>query len=102
MSRGHFGITRLEHTRMMELRQHVLDALTVEMEKRDGSHDLAWVRRERYAMADAANRWLAVEGIDRTVTSADVELLERQAMGHSDYASKVALYVAEFGMGWHA
>ena len=57
--------------------------------------DLAWIANEREAVAMAANQWATAHGYDVSVTVADVERIEVCAVGHVDYASKLALYVAE-------
>ena len=54
-----------------------------------------WVERERRALANAANAWAVAHGPLRTVTVDEIEQVEPRAMGHSDYARKLALYIAE-------
>lgn len=77
-------------------RDHVYKALLAKMDKRD--HDsLVWIDVERKAVADAATYWAGRYGYgDKTVTVEDVERIEALAVGHIDYASKLALYIAEF------
>lgn len=53
-----------------------------------------WVERERQVVADEVNRWAISHGW-RTITVADVERVEPMAMGHIDYARKLALYACE-------
>lgn len=77
-----------------DCRQYVLGALTKQMEYRP--HALDWVVGERLAVAVAANEWAQAHGYERRITVADVERIEGNAVGHIDYASKLALYVAEF------
>jgi hypothetical protein len=62
------------HQDMLTCRAHVLAALVKEAKKR--------------------NQWAGAHGY-RTVTIHDVERVEGRAVGHVDYASKLALYVAE-------
>lgn len=78
--------------------EFVLDALRAEMAKRDHS-TLAWIDNERMAVAVAANQWAEAHGIARRVTVADVERVEVLAVGHVDYASKLALYVSDLVLG---
>lgn len=63
------------------------------MDKRDTT-SLDWIERERTTVAVAANEWATSHG-GRTVTVEDVERVEVLAVGHVDYARKLALYVAE-------
>ena len=86
--------TNADQNRLMACREHILRALKDAMDKRHVCVD--WVEYERQAVAIAANEWAKAHGIDRSVTVADVERIEQQAVGHVDYASKLALYVAEF------
>jgi hypothetical protein len=73
--------------------EHIYKALRAEMDHRAQHED--WVERERAAVATAAREWAAHAGYDRSVTVEDVERIETSAVGHCDYASKLALYVAE-------
>lgn len=82
-------------TTKLDCRDHIHTALVNEMTHRRDDPGLTWIGRERQAVADAATRWARANNLDRTVTAADVERLEGAAIGHSDYASKLALYVAE-------
>jgi hypothetical protein len=82
------------HDAILDCRSHVLAALIEAMGERHTSPD--WIRNERLAVTIAANRWAQAHGYDRHVTVADVEHLEGNAVGHYDYARKLALYVAEF------
>lgn len=68
-------------------------ALLAEAEHRNDHDD--WVERERLAVASEANRWAVANEGWQTVTVQDVERVEGRAMGHIDYPSKLALYVAE-------
>lgn len=86
--------TNADQNRLMRCREHILQALKDAMAERH--KHLHWVEFERQAVAMAANEWAKAQGIDRTVTVADVEVIEQKAVGHVDYASKLALYVAEF------
>lgn len=75
-------------------RAYLLAALKEQMANRAEFTD--WIERERFAIALAANEWAAGHGLAKRVTVADVERIEVMAVGHVDYASKLALYVAEF------
>lgn len=79
-------------------RDHVLAALRDEMSRRPDAADLGWIDRERQVVADAATAWAATN-YARSVTAADVERIEGGAVGHVDYAEKLAWYVAELVTG---
>jgi hypothetical protein len=74
---------------------YVLDALEAEMTRRSERPGLTWIEPEREAVAVAANQWAEAHGYPVRVTVDDVERVEVRAVGHSDYARKLALYVAE-------
>lgn len=76
-------------------RDYIYDALVRTMEDRSSRDGMGWVERERMAVAVAANEWAVAHAPARTVTVDDVEAVEGRAVGHCDYASKLALYVAE-------
>lgn len=78
-----------------ECRIYVLMGLTEAMEKRHDRPD-TWVEDERLAVAVAANEWATAHGYDRRITVEDIERIEGNAVGHIDYATKLALLVAEF------
>lgn len=84
---------------LISCRDAVLDALVDEMGRRHDDPGMGWIERERAAVADAATAWAAVHGIAVGVTPEDVERIETSAVGHFDYASKLALYVAEMVVG---
>jgi hypothetical protein len=83
-----------EHAGMLAARQHILCRLQAEAKNREPD-SLAWIERERFVVAVAANEWADAHGINRSITTADVERIEVRAVGHVDYASKLALYLAE-------
>lgn len=80
-------------TAVLECRSYVLSHLVETMEWRAAAVD--WIVDERRAVAVAANQWAQAHGYEQRVTVADVERVEGLAVGHADYASKLALYVAE-------
>jgi hypothetical protein len=90
-----FQLMGARHEALMSCRGFVLDALCTEMANRSLCQDLSWIDLERQAVAMAANRWADAHGF-RHVTVADIEHIEVGAVGHVDYASKLALYVAEY------
>lgn len=57
-----------------------------------------WVLYERQTMRNLVNVERTAMGLP-VVTLADVERVETQAEGHSDYSSKFALYCAELALG---
>lgn len=81
-----------EHFAMLKARDHILRALSNEMTHRETNPH--WVDDERMSVVLAANEWAISRGLP-TLTFADVERIETSAVGHIDYASKLALYVAE-------
>lgn len=56
-----------------------------------------WVLFERQVMVDAVNRVRRNAGLPES-SRADVERAERQAVGHSDYTAKFALYCTELAL----
>lgn len=74
--------------------RHILAALTAEMKHRREHDD--WIERERLAVVIAANEWAQARAITRRISMREAEMLEMRAIGHSDYASKYALHVAEW------
>ena len=76
-------------------RSYILSHLVQTMEERSRP-GVDWITNERLAVVVAANEWAQANGYERRVTVADVERIEGNAIGHTDYASKLALYVAEF------
>jgi hypothetical protein len=77
-------------------RRYILDALLTAAEHRNEHDD--WVERERRTVALAASEWAVL--YDQTqVTVDDVERVEGLAVGHVDYAHKLALYVSELVYG---
>ncbi len=85
---------RQAHDDMIGCRDRVYRALVAQMDVRSKYQDLSWVEVERDAVTEAANAW-AIAHAYEPITSATVERVERSAVGHSDYASKFCLYVAE-------
>ena len=79
---------------LLVCRNYLLEAFNGEADRRS-EHPDDWVARERNALAVAANAWAEARGIAARVTVDDVEKLEGRAVGHVDYATKLALYVAE-------
>lgn len=83
------------------LRLFILDALREEQADRHKNED--WIERERIAVADAANLWCESAPClteTRAVTVEDMERIEVRAIGHVDYTTKLALYVAEFAYNY--
>jgi len=76
----------------IQCHRFILQGLIDEMEHRSNLD--GWVERERLAVIIAANKWALAHGLN-TVTVEQVEAIEHLAIGHVDYASKLALYVAE-------
>lgn len=82
------------HDSIMDADDYCYSALRKAMAVRK-DHPDDWVEFERLTITVAANAWAVAHGSTDTITVADVERVEGLAMGHSDYASKLALYVAE-------
>lgn len=94
------SITPRQHDLLMEARSHILHALTNEMDKRPTmATNLNWIDKERWTVVYAANDW-ALANKFGSITAQDVKHLEMLAVGHVDYASKLALYVAERLLGF--
>lgn len=77
---------------LLVLRDEMLEILRIEQRKRKFDPD--WITNELQSMTKAVN-------VERArlrkppITHHQMELRERQALGHSDYSSKLALYCAE-------
>jgi hypothetical protein len=70
------------------------ELLAREAKHRSNKTSEQWILDERQAMCDAVNRLRSLHG-KPVVTLAEIERVERSAVGHSDYAHKFALYCAE-------
>lgn len=64
------------------------------LESIDGWPECGWSRYERNVMLNAVNTIRESRGLGQ-VTVDDVWRVEQQAVGHSDYVAKFALYCAE-------
>lgn len=69
-------------------------ALCQEAQKRKGRDFVEWSEAEAKAVWQAARDFAQQHGL-RAPLLAEVVQVEKSAMGHSDYGSKWALYVAE-------
>ena len=85
----------MPRTELERCQAYVLDAFQESARQRDGAIGLEWIEKERAAVAVAANVWAAANGITRQVTLDEVEACEQRAVGHIDYADKLAYGVAE-------
>lgn len=85
--------THVDQDRLMSCREAVYQELVNQMRHRHERDD--WEMQERASMAMAARLWAYEHGGNSEVFAADIERIEHRAMGHIDYASKIALYVAE-------
>lgn len=81
---------------MLKCRDFIHDAFQLEADNRSWNED--WEAAERLAMAKAANDWAAAHGLNK-VTVHQIEDIEHLAVGHIDYATKIALYIAEMVYG---
>lgn len=88
-------ITYQKWETLMECRDTILDALEKEMEQRRRNPG-SWIENERCAVHYAASYWIWDHGLGKKITVEDILRIEPRAVGHIDYASKLALYVAEF------
>ena len=83
-----------------DLIDRLAEALGDEMQRRHAATFVdEWVNNERQALVDAANDWAKLHDIERRITVDDVAVVEQRAIGHVDYHSKMALYVAELVEG---
>lgn len=89
------------HTEMLRARDYILAVLEHEAAKRSDAPGLSWVENERLAVVRAANEWALGHNCPHLVTEAMVERVEGLAIGHADYAIKLALYTAELIYGVH-
>lgn len=88
-------MSHLDHQSLMRCRDGVLAALVeAARDRRDG-----WAEHERDAMVIAANYYALSNPGLTTITADDIERIEGLAVGHVDYADKIALYVAEMVHG---
>lgn len=87
-------MSRRRHDDLLACRSFIFDALHERTKARVS--DPHWIANERFAVASAASQWAMGHGYPRVVTVDDVERIEVSAVGHVDYASKLALRVAEF------
>lgn len=87
------------HKAMLGCVDYIHAALQREVANRATNPD-GWVEAERMAVALAANEWAVTHGSTTAITVDEVEGLEPMAVGHFDYATKLALYVAEFVYGY--
>lgn len=81
-------------TDVLDCYEFIYRHLAAEMANR--ASNPSWIERERQVVADAASAWASAHHVYRRVTVEDVERIETAALGHSDYATKLCLYVAEF------
>lgn len=79
-------------------RSHLLNALTLEMDKRYANRD-TWIENERFAITVAANQWAQAHALPTRISVEQVEAIEDLAVGHVDYAHKLTLYVTEMIYG---
>jgi hypothetical protein len=86
------------HDDFLACHRVLLDALAAEQRNRARNPD-DWELRERAALVNAANRWVDARTGLRHVDAEAVERVEPRAMGHIDYSSKIALYVAQLVYG---
>jgi hypothetical protein len=91
-------MTHEEHRQMLECHTWVWRAHKVAMDQRK-DHPKDWVEFEHTSLAIAANEWAESKGIAQRITTDDIERIEVTALGHTDYSSKLCLYVAEFIYG---
>jgi len=79
---------------LRDLRDRFLAVLTKAQEHRPLRTVDAWIVFERTTMWKTVNTERKHRGL-AAIDIADVERVERLAVGHSDYSSKFALYCAE-------
>lgn len=92
-------ISAAEHDEIMAARARILRVLLTEMALRDsrpGEVDglPTWVMYERSALRDVVTD-IRREHNRQPVTSRDIAALEERAVGHADYAEKLAFYCAQ-------
>lgn len=75
-----------------------VDRSAVELVPTRNGQDEKWIIDMQLAMLAETNRLRDLQGLT-PVGLKDIEDVEQMALGHSDYASKFALYCAELAMG---
>lgn len=85
-------MTVMSQTYRNALHQELHELLCSEAGKRDQRED--WITAERRALCEAVNRHRTRLG-KSPLTMDDVERVEQQAVGHTDYARKFSLYCTE-------
>ena len=78
----------------MEPARSIYDALIAEAEHRPGRVCEEWINAERAAVWKVARRMAELRGL-RIPTLEEIERAERTAIGHVDYAAKVAYAVSD-------
>lgn len=63
-----------------------------------GREELGWVIYEREQMCAEVNKVRSARGL-QPILIKDFARIERQAVGHSDYDTKLSLYCAELALG---
>lgn len=96
-------ISVAEHDEIMAARARILRVLLTEMtlrHSRPGPVDgePAWVVYERSALREVVSD-IRREHSRQPVTSRDIAALEERAVGHADYAEKLAFYCAQLARG---
>lgn len=84
----------MNYREMEECRSSLKSALQHEISWRKFKQPADWILGERLAVMNAANRWAMTHPPMRPVTIAQVEEVERSAVGHSDYVDKYVLRVS--------
>ncbi|KOX10169.1 hypothetical protein [Nocardiopsis sp. NRRL B-16309] len=81
------------------MRDRLLRVLHDAMEERPNRTD--WIEYERDQMTAAVNHARFTRGL-QAATADDIRTIEDTAVGHSDYAAKLALRCAELALGIRA
>jgi hypothetical protein len=79
---------------LVGIKAGMLRALETAQQQRPNRSVAEWIVFERATLAAEINKRREFLG-KRPVSCEDVERIEHQAVGHSDYSSKLALYCAQ-------
>jgi hypothetical protein len=88
------------HDQLMQCRDSIKSTLVEVLDRRNGDYDYsAWLKSLFSEVAQSANSWAEAHGFPTRITADEAQRIEYTALGHYDYASKFALYLAEVVTG---
>lgn len=90
------SMSNQQYDRLISARDVILKAQAKAPSRRKDM--MNWFENEMRIVLEAANSW-ALKNHGTVITYEDVLRMDQHAYGHSDWASKLALYVAELVVG---